>query len=180
MLELPLFALHSDACSSNRCRVVFVVKLQLPIRDSPNVSGTITMTGNRSRGDRTAYKLPTSLFFIVPTGFPKLPKLERLELSDNRISGGLQAFLEAPMLTHLNLSNNRIEDLETVKPLAELKVSLFLFLDMHLIPVKSALSGIYSESRTCASARLDARRLKESTRRLRSAAAIETSHELNR
>ena len=63
-----------------------------------------------------------------PAGFPKLPKLEKLELSDNRISGGLQALEGSPLLTHLNLSNNRIQDLETVKPLAELKVSRDTFL----------------------------------------------------
>merc|ERR1711983_388773 len=50
-------------------------------------------------------------------GFPKLPKLKRLELSDNRISNGLGALQDCPMLSHLNLSNNKIEDLEAIEPL---------------------------------------------------------------
>merc|ERR1712025_53352 len=50
-------------------------------------------------------------------GFPKLPKLKRLELSDNRISNGLGALQDCPMLSHLNLSNNKIKDLEAIEPL---------------------------------------------------------------
>ncbi|CAG7722652.1 unnamed protein product [Allacma fusca] len=54
-------------------------------------------------------------------GFPKLPKLRKLELSDNRISGGLQILKECEKLTVLNLSNNKIKDFETLEPLKELK-----------------------------------------------------------
>ena len=50
-------------------------------------------------------------------GFPKLPKLKRLELSDNRISNGLGALQDCLMLSHLNLSNNKIKDLEAIEPL---------------------------------------------------------------
>ncbi|EFX71892.1 hypothetical protein DAPPUDRAFT_59752, partial [Daphnia pulex] len=35
-------------------------------------------------------------------GFPKLPNLRRLELSDNRISGGLNALSSSTKLTSLN------------------------------------------------------------------------------
>lgn len=51
-------------------------------------------------------------------GFPKLPKLKKLELSDNRISNGL-AFLSetSPSITNLNLSGNRLKDLEALKDL---------------------------------------------------------------
>jgi len=49
-------------------------------------------------------------------GFPKLPKLKKLELSDNRISNGLGALKDCPLLTHLNLSNNKIKDLEAIEP----------------------------------------------------------------
>ncbi|CAB4026523.1 acidic leucine-rich nuclear phospho 32 family member B-like isoform X1 [Paramuricea clavata] len=52
--------------------------------------------------------------------FPKLPNLRRLELSDNRISSGLHHLQGFQKLTHLNLSGNKIKDLETLKPLAEL------------------------------------------------------------
>ncbi|TNM90833.1 acidic leucine-rich nuclear phosphoprotein 32 family member A [Takifugu rubripes] len=52
---------------------------------------------------------------------PKLNKLKKLELSDNRISGGLEVLVEkCPNLTHLNLSCNKIEDLSTIEPLKEL------------------------------------------------------------
>ncbi|XP_026466404.1 acidic leucine-rich nuclear phosphoprotein 32 family member A isoform X2 [Ctenocephalides felis] len=54
-------------------------------------------------------------------GFPKLPNLKRLELSDNRISVGLNLLHTSPNLTHLNLSGNKIKDLETLLPLKELK-----------------------------------------------------------
>lgn len=51
-------------------------------------------------------------------GFPKLPKLKKLELSDNRISNGLGSLAEVcPSVTILNLSGNRLKDLEALKPL---------------------------------------------------------------
>ncbi|KAK9686481.1 hypothetical protein QE152_g37165 [Popillia japonica] len=54
-------------------------------------------------------------------GFPKLPNLRKLELSDNRINNGLNLLATSPKLTHLNLSGNRIKDLETLKPLQDFK-----------------------------------------------------------
>ncbi|NWI38561.1 AN32A protein, partial [Picathartes gymnocephalus] len=49
---------------------------------------------------------------------PKLNKLKKLELSDNRISGGLEVLAEkCPNLTHLNLSGNKLKDLGTIEPL---------------------------------------------------------------
>jgi len=50
-------------------------------------------------------------------GFPKLPKLKKLELSDNRISNGLGALKDCPLLSQLILSNNKIKDLEAIEPL---------------------------------------------------------------
>ncbi|XP_055631491.1 acidic leucine-rich nuclear phosphoprotein 32 family member A [Toxorhynchites rutilus septentrionalis] len=52
--------------------------------------------------------------------FPKLPSLRKLELSDNRISSGLNHLTGSPKLTHLNLSGNRIKGFEELKPLKEL------------------------------------------------------------
>ncbi|KAL1140092.1 hypothetical protein AAG570_000024, partial [Ranatra chinensis] len=52
-------------------------------------------------------------------GFPKLPNLQKLELSDNRISNGLNLLHTSPKLTNLNLSGNKIKDLETLEPLRE-------------------------------------------------------------
>lgn len=53
-------------------------------------------------------------------GFPELPKLTRLELSDNRLTGGLNLLCGCGQLTHLNLSGNKIKDLETLEPLKDL------------------------------------------------------------
>ncbi|TNN64887.1 Acidic leucine-rich nuclear phosphoprotein 32 family member A [Liparis tanakae] len=61
---------------------------------------------------------------------PKLNILKKLELSDNRISGGLEVLaVKCPKLTHLNLSGNKIKDLSTIEPLKELAIlkSLDLF-----------------------------------------------------
>ncbi|XP_048359422.1 acidic leucine-rich nuclear phosphoprotein 32 family member B isoform X2 [Sphaerodactylus townsendi] len=53
---------------------------------------------------------------------PKLPKLKKLELSDNRISGGLDVLAEKlPNLTHLNLSGNKLKDISTLEPLKKLE-----------------------------------------------------------
>ncbi|XP_016930346.2 acidic leucine-rich nuclear phosphoprotein 32 family member A isoform X1 [Drosophila suzukii] len=54
-------------------------------------------------------------------GFPKLPNLKKLELSDNRISSGLNFLTTSPKLQCLNLSGNKIKDLETLKPLEQFK-----------------------------------------------------------
>lgn len=53
-------------------------------------------------------------------GWPKLAKLRKLELSDNRIFGGLDNLISCPNLTHLNLSGNKIKELEDLAPLAKL------------------------------------------------------------
>ncbi|KFU87732.1 Acidic leucine-rich nuclear phosphoprotein 32 family member A, partial [Chaetura pelagica] len=53
---------------------------------------------------------------------PKLNKLKKLELSDNRISGGLEVLAEkCPNLTYLNLSGNKLKDLGTIEPLKKLE-----------------------------------------------------------
>jgi len=54
-------------------------------------------------------------------GFPNLPNLKKLELSDNRISYGLDNLVTSPKLTYLNLSGNKIKDLEALKPLENFK-----------------------------------------------------------
>lgn len=52
---------------------------------------------------------------------PKLPKLKKLELSENRIFGGLDRLAEElPSLTHLNLSGNNLKDISTLEPLKRL------------------------------------------------------------
>ncbi|KAJ8985095.1 hypothetical protein NQ317_019780 [Molorchus minor] len=54
-------------------------------------------------------------------GFPKLPNLKKLEISDNRICGGLNLLETSPKLTHLNVSGNKIKDLEALEPLKNFK-----------------------------------------------------------
>jgi len=53
--------------------------------------------------------------------FPKLPSLKKLELSDNRISNGLNHLLTSPKLTILNLSGNKIKDFDELKPLSNME-----------------------------------------------------------
>jgi len=58
---------------------------------------------------------------ISVANLPKLGKLKKLELSDNRISGGLDVLAEKlPNLTHLNLSGNKLKDISTLEPLKKL------------------------------------------------------------
>ncbi|XP_058502783.1 acidic leucine-rich nuclear phosphoprotein 32 family member E-like isoform X1 [Solea solea] len=53
---------------------------------------------------------------------PPLPKLRKLEVSDNTISGGFDTLADkCPNLSHLNLSGNKIKELSSVKPLQSLK-----------------------------------------------------------
>ncbi|KAM9737522.1 acidic leucine-rich nuclear phosphoprotein 32 family member E isoform 2-T2 [Menidia menidia] len=53
---------------------------------------------------------------------PSLPKLHKLELSDNNLSGSLAILAEkCPNLTYLNLSGNKIKELSTVEALQNLK-----------------------------------------------------------
>uniref|UniRef100_A0A4W5NIU3 Acidic leucine-rich nuclear phosphoprotein 32 family member n=1 Tax=Hucho hucho TaxID=62062 RepID=A0A4W5NIU3_9TELE len=55
------------------------------------------------------------------SNLPKLGKLKKLELSDNRISGGLDVLAEKlPNLTHLNLSGNKLKEFSTLEPLKKL------------------------------------------------------------
>lgn len=44
----------------------------------------------------------------------------QLELSDNRIYGSLENLLSCPNLTHLNLSGNKIKELEDLAPLVNM------------------------------------------------------------
>lgn len=66
--------------------------------------------------------------------FPRLWNLQRLVLSDNLISGGLEFLVEAGLrsLRDLDLSNNRIESVGDLLPLAQLAL---VSLDLHECPV---------------------------------------------
>ncbi|KAJ9147097.1 hypothetical protein P3X46_029299 [Hevea brasiliensis] len=66
--------------------------------------------------------------------FPRLRNLQKLILSDNRIAGGLEFLVEAGLdsLRDLDLSNNRIQYIEDLAPLAQLKL---ISLDLYECPV---------------------------------------------
>ncbi|XVE87284.1 hypothetical protein DITRI_Ditri18aG0104600 [Diplodiscus trichospermus] len=66
--------------------------------------------------------------------FPRLRNLQKLILSDNRISGGLEFLVEAGLesLRDLDLSNNRIQYIEDLAPLAQIKL---VSLDLYECPV---------------------------------------------
>lgn len=66
--------------------------------------------------------------------FPRLQNLQKLNLSDNRIAGGLEFLVQAGLdsLRDLDLSNNRIQLVEDLTPLAELKI---VSLDLYECPV---------------------------------------------
>ncbi|VFQ85655.1 unnamed protein product [Cuscuta campestris] len=66
--------------------------------------------------------------------FPRLQNLQKLILSDNRISGGLEFLVKAGLhsLRDLDLSNNRIQDVRDLSPLAKLKL---VSLDLYECPV---------------------------------------------
>ncbi|CAG9538359.1 unnamed protein product [Cercopithifilaria johnstoni] len=53
-------------------------------------------------------------------GLPPLPSLQRLDLSENRISGNLDQLLCCPHIEYLNLAGNKISTLEILEPLKKL------------------------------------------------------------
>lgn len=61
----------------------------------------------------------------------------QLELSDNRISGGLNLLDSSPKLTHLNLSGNKIKDLDTLQPLVSSHTVYTSIEDIYYRQVKS-------------------------------------------
>ncbi|CAH8866555.1 unnamed protein product [Trichobilharzia szidati] len=67
------------------------------------------------------------------TGLPCLTSLKTLELSNNLISGGLDALLKCPNIEQLNLNSNKIESMEALVPLA--KLSELRSLDLGNCPV---------------------------------------------
>ncbi|KAL3143061.1 hypothetical protein ABBQ38_003336 [Trebouxia sp. C0009 RCD-2024] len=74
--------------------------------------------------------------------FPQLPKLQSLLLTDNRISGGLEALTAAKLdqLTELDLSNNRLASLPAFKPLAGLKSLQALHVQAN--PAEKSVKGL--------------------------------------
>lgn len=74
--------------------------------------------------------------------FPQLPKLQSLLLSDNRIAGGLEALTAAKLhqLTELDLSNNKLASLPSLKPLADLRSLQALHVQAN--PAEKSVKGL--------------------------------------
>uniref|UniRef100_A0A3B3ZBN7 Acidic leucine-rich nuclear phosphoprotein 32 family member n=1 Tax=Periophthalmus magnuspinnatus TaxID=409849 RepID=A0A3B3ZBN7_9GOBI len=80
---------------------------------------------------------------ISISNLPKLTKLKKLELSDNRISGGLDVLAEKlPNLTHLNLSGNKLKDISTLEPLPPLCIPRFTVHPLYVLPCEDFGTGI--------------------------------------
>jgi len=96
-------------------------------------------------------------------GFPTLHSLKRLDLSDNRLTSGLDNLYGAENLTHLNLSGNKIKDLQAIEALT--KFSKLKSLDMfncdltssenyrekvfELLPTLKYLDGFDKDDKEC-------------------------------
>ncbi|XP_042335949.1 acidic leucine-rich nuclear phosphoprotein 32 family member B-like [Sceloporus undulatus] len=79
------------------------------------------IVGLSSKFENLEFLSMINVNLIAISNLPKLNKLRKLELSDNRISGGLEVLVEkAPNLMHLNLSGNKIKDINTLEPLKKL------------------------------------------------------------
>ncbi|XP_044528807.1 acidic leucine-rich nuclear phosphoprotein 32 family member B-like isoform X6 [Gracilinanus agilis] len=62
-----------------------------------------------------------NISLVSLANLPKLSRLRKLDLSDNHISGGLEVLAErTPSLAQLNLSRNKIKDINTLEPLKKL------------------------------------------------------------
>ncbi|NXH39284.1 AN32B protein, partial [Dicaeum eximium] len=80
-----------------------------------------TVVGLSSDFENLEFLSMINIHLLSVSNLPKLNKLRKLELSDNRISGGLEVLAEkTPNLTHLNLSGNKIKDINTLEPLKKL------------------------------------------------------------
>ena len=54
--------------------------------------------------------------------FPKLVSLKKLDLSENRLSKGLEVLKECKNLRTLSLNNNKFKDIEVIEPLKDLEL----------------------------------------------------------
>ncbi|XP_043835722.1 acidic leucine-rich nuclear phosphoprotein 32 family member B-like isoform X2 [Dromiciops gliroides] len=77
--------------------------------------------GLSSEFENLEYLSMVDINLVSLANLPKLPRLRKLELSDNHLSGGLEVLAErTPSLIQLNLSGNKIKDINTLEPLKKL------------------------------------------------------------
>uniref|UniRef100_A0AAY5K7F7 Acidic leucine-rich nuclear phosphoprotein 32 family member n=1 Tax=Esox lucius TaxID=8010 RepID=A0AAY5K7F7_ESOLU len=86
---------------------------------------------------------------------PSLPKLRKLELSDNNISGHLEMLSEkCPNLTYLNLSGNKIKELSNVEALVSSHPTAHWFRIIWSVPVSIKYYSINTSSHSKGDVRL--------------------------
>jgi Leucine-rich repeat (LRR) protein len=72
--------------------------------------------------------------------FPQLPKLIKLELNDNKITGGLEKLAGISDLMQINLAGNLLRTLEDIRPLVlnkQTQLTSLVSIDLYDCPVAS-------------------------------------------
>ena len=141
-LSVTIFFLQIKELNLDNCRATIIEGLTSDFKNLESLSlinvGLTTLKGLPSLPSLKKVMQYINLFQIIPLlssfkkdyssrkvvfCYPILLFWLQLELSDNRISAALNLLTNCPNLTHLNLSGNKIKDIETLEPL----VSLSLF-----------------------------------------------------
>ncbi|XP_027850812.2 acidic leucine-rich nuclear phosphoprotein 32 family member A-like [Aphis gossypii] len=78
-------------------------------------------------------------------GFPSLPSLVFLDISENRISNGLQTLSGCIKLKSLNLSQNKLKDIESIDPLKSLPRLRYLDLSNNEVTKEEGYKEYVSE-----------------------------------
>uniref|UniRef100_A0A452U5I9 Acidic leucine-rich nuclear phosphoprotein 32 family member n=2 Tax=Ursus TaxID=9639 RepID=A0A452U5I9_URSMA len=111
---------HGKLCQDASCPDLVPVVKELVLDNCRSIEGKIE--GLTDEFEELEFLSTINVGLTSVANLPKLNKLKKLELSDNRISGGLEVLAEkCPNLTHLNLSGNKIKDLSTIEPLKKLE-----------------------------------------------------------
>ncbi|UJR13300.1 hypothetical protein I4U23_000318 [Adineta vaga] len=77
--------------------------------------------------------------------FPKLPKLRKLYLSDNRLNSGLENLEDCPNLTLLILAGNKFKSIDDLKPLTKLsKLSILDLMNCEVTNVDGYRETMFS------------------------------------
>lgn len=105
--------------------------VELNLDNCQSTNGTISGVGNEFINVGILSMINCGLTTLK--GFPKMPALQRLELSDNRISAGLEHLSGSRGITHLHLMGNKIADVNALEPLKSM--AALTSLDMFGCPI---------------------------------------------
>ncbi|KAE8821852.1 Acidic leucine-rich nuclear phosphoprotein 32-related protein 1 [Hordeum vulgare] len=132
VLPFPCFLDQKDLASDQRWRGRGRWRRRCtPPARSPTLDGTVKCMHRRfpaveilERHQSLEHLSIAGVGVASLAGFPRLRNLARLTLSDNRIAGGLKHLVEAGLasLRDLDLSNNRIQNVDDLAPLARLRL----------------------------------------------------------